>query len=158
MSTQSLTKHIEARIDELSGVWVALPRNYESGCAEALGATVTGNRYFDCELGAWRIELKKTRSGSMWFDLVRYSEALADPSLAHDVVTLVMRYTLVPVPQIRQVAIIRHERLIEALRLTPDVAEAIARLASCVPRSLNAQASLTWLDITKAADSVVARH
>jgi len=45
--------------------------------------------------------------------------------------------------------------LLSALGLTKDDARLITNLNKSVPRSLNAQASLTWLDLAAAADFVV---
>ncbi|MBA2384975.1 MAG: hypothetical protein H0V68_10000 [Actinobacteria bacterium] len=95
-----VTSKLAGVLPELRGEWISLSRHYEAACASALGAKPSQSPHHDCELGTIRIELKKTKSGGMWFDLVRYSTALLDGSVS-DVVTAVLRYTLVPQPHAR---------------------------------------------------------
>ncbi len=92
----------------------------------------------------------------MWFDLVRYSEAVVRPAVAEGVTTLVLRYKLLP-PVVTHVAAVAHHRLLDALRLDTTTAHVLLELRERVPRSLNAQAQLTWNDIAAASEFVLER-
>jgi hypothetical protein len=152
----ALKDMLGATLSRLRGPWIARRSHYETDCAAALGGTVATFSHWDCILpSGLKLELKKTQTGGMWFDLVRYSEAVLNPELASDVVTLILRYSLLPVPAITQVAAILHHDLLTALRLDADKARAVLALREAVPRALNAQARLTWTDLTAAANFVV---
>jgi hypothetical protein len=102
-----------------------------------------------------KVELKKTSNGGMWFDLVRYSKVILDPELAADVVTMILRYRLLPIPAVTHIAVILHDDLLRALRLDEQKARSLLNLADGLPRALNAQARLGWSDLTGAARFVV---
>jgi hypothetical protein len=153
---EQLRTQLEERLPKLRGLWVARRTNYEEECASALGGTVAASTYWDCILDSGlKLELKKTLRGGMWFDLVRYGRVILEPELAADVVTLILRYALLPIPAVTQIAVIEHDALLQALRLDEEKAQILLDLKRGLPRSLNAQASLTWLDLTSAANFVV---
>lgn len=148
---------LSVALPQLRGAWVAARSNYEAAVAEVIDADVIPARYYDCvmrETGL-RLELKKTSTGSMWFDLVRYSEAVLEPALAEGVVTLVLRYRRTPEPLVTHIAVAQHHALVAALNLDREVATQVRALRARTPYSLNAQASLPWGMICEIATRVI---
>jgi hypothetical protein len=151
-----LRSQLEEQLLGLRGSWISRQSHYEGDCANALGGTLAASTYWDCTLDSgMKIELKKTQNGGMWFDLVRYSKVILDPELAADVVTLILRYRLLPTPAVTHIAVILHDDLLKALRLDQEKARGILNLEHGLPRALNAQARLSWSDLTAAARFVV---
>jgi len=148
INLQNLRKHLQQSLPLLQGDWVSGKRKYESFFASAIGATFQEGRYWDCIWQGMHLELKM---GNIWLDLVRYSEYLLKrTSESHiKVVTLFMRYRQQRVTDIYAVST---ENLIRALNLSTQTAEDLLRIRDEVPRSLNAQASLTENDIRKIAE------
>lgn len=96
------------------------------------------------------IELKM---GNVWLDLVRYSEYLlkTTPESHIPVVALFMRYKEERITDIYSATV---EQLIKALNLSEETARDLLRINDEVPRSFNAQASLTDKDIRNIAESM----
>jgi len=94
------------------------------------------------------LELKM---GNVWLDLVRYSEYLLNrtPESKIPVVTLLMRYEE---GRITDIYAVTTEKLIKALNLSTRTAEDLLRINGEMPRSFNAQASLTEKDIRNIAE------
>lgn len=84
-------------------------------------------------------------------DLVRYSEYLLKqtPESHVEVVTLFMRYLE---QRITDIYAVTTKNIIRALSLSKRTAEDLLRIRDEVPRSLNAQASLTENDVRKIAE------
>jgi len=142
-----LKEQLQRSLPLLRGDWVSGKRKYESFFASAIGATFKEGRYWDCIWQGIYLELKM---GNIWLDLVRYSEYLLErtPESHVTVVTLFMRYKQ---QRITDIYAVSTENLIRALNLSTQTAEDLLRIRDEVPRSLNAQASLTESDIRKIA-------
>lgn len=150
----ALSTYIGHRFSRLHGSWVNINSGYERALAQTLGMQVSASRYWDATWDGRPIEFKKGRS--IWLDLVRYSEVL----LARDAATIGSVRTLFFEPtsdrlRIKRVACVESEDLIAALALNRSDAERLIELKDRLPRSLNAQASMTWSDVLAAASFVV---
>ena len=153
---EALKTQLQGQLLGLRGPWIGRRSHYEGDCARALGGTLAASTYWDCTLDSgMKVELKKTSNGGMWFDLVRYSKVILDPELAADVVTMILRYRLLPIPAVTHIAVVLHDDLLQALRLDEQKARNLLNLADGLPRALNAQARLGWSDLTGAARFVV---
>jgi len=143
-----LNQHLQRSLSLLRGDWVSGKRKYESFFASAIGATLQEGRYWDC---IWRGIYLELKMGNIWLDLVRYSEYLLKqtPESHFTVVTLFMRYKQQKVTDIYAVST---ANLIKALNLSERTAQDLLRIRNEVPRSLNAQASLTENDVRKIAE------
>ena len=150
---QDLKDHLQQSLPLLVGDWVSGKRKYESFFASAIGATFQEGRYWDCIWQGIYLELKM---GNVWLDLVRYSEYLLKrtPESYIPVITLFMRYKE---QQVTDIYAVSTEKLIRALNLSTQTAEDLLRISDEVPRSLNAQASLTENDVRKIAEFHVYR-
>ena len=145
---QDLKEHLQRALPSLQGDWVSGKRKYERFFASAIGATFREGRYWDCIWNGIYLELKM---GNIWLDLVRYSEYILKrtPESHVVVITLFMRYRE---QQITDIYAVTTENLIRALNLSTSTAEDLLRIKDEVPRSLNAQASLTENDVCKIAE------
>lgn len=147
-SLQDLKEHLQQSLPLLKGNWVSGKHKYESFFADAIGATFQDGRYWDCIWKGIYLELKM---GNIWLDLVRYSEYILKRTLESHIVvtTLFMRYRE---QRITDIYAVTTENLIKALNLSPRTAEDLLRIRDEVPRSLNAQASLTENDVLRIAE------
>ncbi len=145
---QDLKEHLKQSFPLLTGDWVSGKRKYESFFASAIGATFREGRYWDCIWQGIHLELKM---GNIWLDLVRYSEYVLKrtPESHVPVVTLFMRYKQ---QRITDIYAVHTDNLIKTLNLSTRTAEDLLRIKDEVPRSLNAQASLTENDVRKIAE------
>lgn len=145
---QDLKKHLQQSLPLLQGDWVSGKRKYESFFASAIGAKFQEGRYWDCIWRGIYIELKM---GNIWLDLVRYSECLLKrtPESCIEVITLFMRYRE---QRITDIYAVNTENLIRTLNLSTRTAEDLLRIRDEMPRSLNAQASLTEKDVRNIAE------
>lgn len=146
---QDLKEHLQRSLPSLRGDWVSGKRKYEPFFASAIGADFHEGRYWDC---IWQgIYLELLKMGNIWLDLVRYSEYLLKktPDSHIMVITLFMRYRQQKITDIYAVST---DRLINTLNLSETTAEDLLRIKDEVPRSLNAQASLTEKDVRKVAE------
>ena len=145
---QDLKEHLEESFPLMWGDWVSGKRKYESFCASVIGATFQEGRYRDCIWQGIHLELKM---GNVWLDLVRYSEYVLKwtPESHIPVVTLFMRYEQ---QRITDIYAVHTDNIVKALNLLPRTAEDLLRIKDEVPRSLNAQASLTEKDVRKIAE------
>jgi len=141
--------YLTERIGQLQGDWVAERKPYEGAICRALEMEEQAGRYWDARWGTYLIEFKK---GGIWIDLVRYAEVLlrANDDARQKTITLFF------LPNGRRDAIeevlgAETETLIRKMGLTEADAQALLSLHKRVPRSLNAQASLTVGDIRKLA-------
>ena len=145
---QDLKEHLKQSSPLLRGDWVSGKRKYESFFASAIGATFKEGRYWDCIWQGIHLELK---IDNIWLDLVRYSEYVLKrtPESHIPVVTLFMRYKQ---QRITDIYAVHTDSLIKALNLSTQTADDLLRIKDEVPRSLNAQASLTESDVRKIAE------
>jgi len=150
---QDLKEHLKQSLPILRGDLVSGKRKYESFFASAIGATFQEGRYWDCIWQGIRLELKM---GNIWLDLVRYSEYVLKrtPESYIPVVTLFMRYKQ---QRITDIYAVSTDSLIRALNLSIRTAKDLLRIKDEVPRSLNAQVSLTENDVRKIAEFHVHR-
>jgi hypothetical protein len=141
-----LKDHLSRVLPNLQGEWVAKKSAYEHGLCYALEMKEEKGRYWDARWGEYRIEFKK--GTSIWLDLVRYSEVFLQvtPEASQKTVCLF----LVPDGQRKQIVeiiCVDSSKIIQKLGLSEDIACFLRGLNKTVPRSLNAQASLTLSDV-----------
>lgn len=149
-----LEEHLKSNLDILSGDWIKQNSGYESSICQILGMITDTGRYWDARWNELFLEFKKGRS--IWLDLVRYSEILkrCNEEACREVLSLFF------IPdnersKIIEIICVKTESIIENLKLDEDFSETIIQLKDTVPRSLNAQASLTVADLRKIADFIV---
>ena len=149
-----LKQHLTQHMGSLRGSWVGRKSGYEPGLCAALGFSVeTKRRYWDASWNGYRIELKK--GTSIWLDLVRYSEIHLKANEDAACETLTLFFIPNGETAIGKVICVRTCDLISKLGLDVELARFLTMLQSKVPRSLNAQASLTVNDVTAIATFVV---
>lgn len=149
-----LKQHLATRMGALAGQWVESKSGYEAGLCAALGfSPETKKRYWDASWNGYRIEFKK--GTSIWLDLVRYSEIHLKVSGDASFETLTLFFIPNSHAAIGKVICVRTCDLISKLGLDDEAARFLIALQSRVPRSLNAQASLTVNDVTAIATFVV---
>jgi len=151
-----LKQHIASNKERLAGDWVTKNCSYDGGICNALNMEedTVNTRYWDASWNDCFIEFKKGKS--IWLDLVRYSEILLKLNKAATTETV----TLFFIPngdrtKIEEVIGVSTAKIIDKLGLTIEQAQELVALHRAVPRSLNAQASLTLLDVRNIACFVV---
>ena len=139
---EDLKSHLEDKKFNLQGDWVNKKDEYEIHLCRALVMKEDKNRYWDARWSNYFLEFKKGRS--VWLDLVRYNEMLLKiyPTAHNNVLNLFF------VPNINrslisEILCVETNELIRKLKLTEVFAEQLLALNKNLPRSLNAQASLT---------------
>ena len=151
-----LKEHLQKNIKNLNGNWVKKNTNYEEDICNIIEMNLDKNRHWDSEWNGLKIELKKGKS--IWLDLVRYSEYILENIGAGQKV-----FNLFFIPNIEKSYIdyiygVKTERIIRKLNLDEAVVKKIIDLRDTVPRSLNAQASLTPNDIKQISTFVINRN
>lgn len=148
-----LKKHITL----LNGDFVSKNSGYDGDICKIInGFDKATARYWDC---FWKeeslyIEFKKGRS--IWLDLVRYSEIILGKNDESNTQT----FTLFFIPDTNRYKIIEiigleTKKLIEKISLGRKDAVQLLDLNKTVPRSFNAQASLTVKDIKDISDFII---
>lgn len=128
--------------------------NYDGALCDILWMQVDTCRYWDARWNDHKIEFKKWTS--IWLDLVRYSEVVLKTTddAKYETITLFFipdkRKT-----RIQEVFWIKTSTLIAKLGLNHEIAQTLLELHRIMPRSLNAQASLTVKDIRMIADFAI---
>lgn len=143
-----LKQHLQSQLPRLRGEWLHSNSGYEDDICQVLGMQSSKCRYWDATWHNYRIEFKKGRS--IWLDLVRYSEISL--KLNEDACRETICLFFVPNKErsrIEEVICVETNALIKAVGLNQTQAESLMQLMEAVPRSLNAQASLTVNDIKK---------
>ncbi|GBE27444.1 hypothetical protein BMS3Bbin03_01369 [bacterium BMS3Bbin03] len=114
------------------------------------------SRYWDAKWTKENVHIEFKKGRSIWLDLVRYSEILLkiNDEVKEETVTLFFIPNNTKT-KIEKIVGMRTSNLIQKLRLTNSDAQFIINLSEKVPRSLNAQASLTVKDIQDIAYFVV---
>ncbi len=148
---EDMREHIRQNIKQCQGSWVGEKNGYESELCSALRIDLNQTRYQDATWNGYSLELKKgTR---IWIDLVRYAEILIEKQELNSPKSLCL--FCVPNNQKRVIAEIigvSNPKLLEKFALSDQQAKALLELRDHVPRQLNAQASLTVLDVRSIAD------
>lgn len=128
--------------------------NYDWALCDILWMQEDTWRYWDAQWNGYKIEFKKWTS--IWLDLIRYSEIVLWTTDNANIETI----TLFFIPdkdklKIQEVLWIRTTLLIERLWLDIEMAKILLEIHNTVPRSLNAQASLTVKDVRIIADFII---
>ncbi len=115
---------------------------------------INAARYWDAQWKTYYIKFKK--GISIWLDLVRYSETFLKINEDASKETL----TLFFIPnrkreRIEEIICVQTKSIIEKIRLTGEIASQLIKLNKAVPRSLNAQASLTKKDVRNLAEFII---
>jgi len=141
---ENLKNHLDKVKKKLVGEWVKTAK-YEEGFASAIGAKTEKSRYWDCVWQNVHLELKKSKSGLFWLDLVRYSEYLLkkNSDSQEPVITLFMIYHDQVITDIFATTT---DTIIQKINLLENSAKDLLRINKEVLRSLNAQACLTKAD------------
>ena len=141
-----LKSHLKTNKPYLTGSWVDRNASYEDDICLLLRMNPKKSRYWDAEWNGLFLEFKKGKS--IWLDLVRYSEIFlqVDTDASKETMTVFFIPNKART-QIEEIVVVDTKRLIEKLLLNTEVAKALIELNRMVPRSLNAQASLTLKDI-----------
>lgn len=152
-----LKELLKTHISLLNGNFVSKNSGYDGDICKIInGFNEATTRYWDC---FWKdeslyIEFKKGRS--VWLDLVRYSEIILETNNESSIET----FTLFFIPnnsrsKIVEIIGLKTIKLIEKINLDKKDAIQLLDLNKTVPRSFNAQASLTIKDIRDIADFIV---
>jgi len=128
--------------------------NYDWDICNILWIDEDTGRYWDAQFEGLKIEFKKWRS--IWLDLIRYSEIhlwINDNSKEKTI-------TLFFIPdkdrnKIIEIIGVSTDKIIWKLSLNKETSEILIELNNKMPRSLNAQASLTVKDIKDFADFII---
>ena len=142
----SLEKHLVKCKHLLTGEWIKNNSSYDGDICNLLQMEEDAVRYWDAIWNGLHIEFKK--GNSIWLDLVRYSEILTKSNDDAEKVT----FTLFFIPnkerdEIIEVIGVKTTDIISKIGLTETYAKELLLLNKAVPRSLNAQASLTKNDV-----------
>ncbi len=148
-----LKKHVAL----LRGDFVSKNSGYDGDICKIInGFEETTTRYWDCfwEEESLYIEFKKGRS--IWLDLVRYSEIILGKNEESNIQT----FTLFFIPdndrsKIIEIIGLETSKLIKKINLDKKDAIQLLDLNKTVPRSFNAQASLTTKDIRDISDFII---
>lgn len=149
-----LKQHLTNNKDNLIGEWIQNNSSYDGYICDILNMTEDTVIYWDAIWNEQYIEFKK--GNSIWLDLVRYSEILlkSNDDASKETITLFfipnkLRDT------IEEIICVKTKDLIKFINLNQDGAKQLITLNDKVPRSLNAQASLTKKDIRGIATFIV---
>ena len=141
-----ILQHLIDKQDELIGEWIKKNASYEQDICKILDMLPQRSRYYDATWGPYFIEFKKGKS--VWLDLVRYSETLLKTN--EDSMKETVTAFFVPSKdkmKIEEIILVETSSIVNALSLDKETAEIISSLNDKLPRSLNAQASLTLGDL-----------
>ena len=143
-----LQQHLKTQLPYLTGEWLYSNSGYEEGICKILSMKQSKSRYWDAVWNQHHIEFKKGRS--IWLDLVRYSEILLRLNEeAHKETICLFFIPTKSKGKIEEVICVETASLIKFVGITQLQAESLIQISGAVPRSLNAQASLTVNDISE---------
>lgn len=151
---KDLITHLERSINYLEGEWIKKNSSYDKYICELLNMTEDTCRYWDAIWNSYFIEFKKGKS--IWLDLVRFSEEILqiNDSAKKETITLFFIPNKTK-DKINKIIGLKTLKLIEKLKLDNNKANFIIQLNSNLPRSFNAQASLTLKDVLSLSDFVI---
>ena len=154
MIIKQLQQHLIDNKEYLIGKWIKNNSSYDGYICDILNMEEDTVRYWDAIWNNQQIEFKK--GNSIWLDLVRYSEILlqSNEDASKDTVTLFFIPNKTK-DKIEEVICVITKKLIEYINLDQEKAKQLILLNKNVPRSLNAQASLTKKDIRSIATFIV---
>ena len=140
---KDLIEYLKDKKNCLTGDFLKKNSNYETDLCNIIGFKEEQNRYYDAVWNGIKIEIKKGRS--IWLDLLRYGEILLGEG-DKDTITLFF------VPnrdknKIDKIIVVKTEKIIEKLKLDEEDSNRLKFLKNKLPRSFNAQASLTIKDV-----------
>lgn len=147
---EDIERHLGRLIHNLAGSDLKKNSGYEGSICDTLNMQISRCRYWDAEWKHHYIEFKKGRS--IWLDLVRYSEILLKMNKDASQETICLFFiprnrARTESTEIEEIVCVETNKLIEAVHLNKFQAELLLQVKDSVPRSLNAQASLTVKDI-----------
>ena len=151
---KKLEQYLQSTIHLLLGDFVRRNAGYEGMICNILEEfTEIRSRYWDAYWAEEDLYIEFKKGRSIWLDLVRYSEIKNRINENASIETV----TLFFIPDanrelITEILGIKTSRLIENLNISFKDAKFIQELNERVPRSLNAQASLTVNDIREICD------
>ena len=149
-----LRNHLSGRKLLLEGEWVLKKSGYEDDICRILGMKRETSRYYDASWNSYYLEFKKGKS--IWLDLVRYSEIVLKRGNDSSKETMTLFFpNSDDWSKITNIIGVQTKKIIEKLALNEDIANTMLKLKEHVPRSLNAQASLTIKDVKGIADFVI---
>ena len=146
-------------IENLKGSFVSKNSGYDNDiCNKLPGFTENTKRYWDAYWKTEEIYIEFKKGKSIWLDLVRYSEILLEINEEAKIKT----FTLFFIPNKERTEIVEiiglsTTKLIEKLNLNKDDVEKLLNLNKSLPRSFNAQASLTIKDIKIISDFIITK-
>lgn len=151
MDLNKLKNKLEADLKLLNGDWIKKNSGYDHYISNILNFIDNKGRYWDAIYDDYYIEYKK--GNSIWLDLVRYSETIlnANEDAKKETVTLFFIPDKLKI-KIQEILCVKTSIIIDYLKLDIDVAKDIVDIKEKMPRSLNAQASLTVNDIRQICD------
>lgn len=154
MIISELKHHLEKNKEKLIGEWIKKNSSYDNDICKILNMKEDTVRYWDAIWNNQQIEFKK--GNSIWLDLVRYSETLLqiNPDASKETLTLFFIPNSTK-DKIEEIICVTTKKLIEYIKLDKKKAKELILLKENVPRSFNAQASLTKKDIKKIARFIV---
>ena len=154
---QNLRTHLEKNIYNLKGEWVKKNSSYDKYICDILDMTEDTCRYWDAIWNSYFIEFKKGKS--IWLDLVRFSEEILKINSNAEKHTI----TLFFIPnkeknEILKIIGVKTSKIIKKLKLNEENAIFFIMSNENLPRSFNAQASLTIKDISEIADFIILKE
>lgn len=149
-----LKEHLSKNGNQLYGLWIRNNSSYDSDICDILEMNVSTGRYWDAQWNEYYMEFKK--GNSIWLDLVRYSEIFLkiNKDASKDTLTLFF----IPDKErkkIEEVICVETKSIIKKVKLTEEIAKQLINLNDVVPRSFNAQASLTKKDVRDLAEFII---
>ena len=137
-----LQKLIDNEVFKNKEFWIK-NSNYEEELCKLINMELKRTRYYDAIWNSLKIEIKKGRS--VWLDLVRYGEILLGKGEKNTI-------TMFIIPDktktnVHKIFLVKTEDIIKFLKINVEDAEFLLEIKEKLPRSLNAQASLTIKDL-----------
>ena len=154
---EKLKELLKLKIYDLKGDYIKKNSNYEEELSNRLWFKSDKWRYWDADFHWLKIEFKKWKS--IWLDLVRYAEIFLEVNDESKEKTI----TLFFIPDknkndIVEIIWIFTAKIIAKLSIDKNIANNLMILKERVPRSLNAQASLTLKDIREISDFTIDKN
>lgn len=155
-----LKEFLKEHIFVLNGSFVLKNSGYDKDICNLLPEFIENTkRYWDAY---WQVEdmfIEFKKGKSIWLDLVRYGEILLETNEEAKTKT----FTLFFIPnkertEIVEIIGLNTKKIIEKLNLNKDDVEKLLNLNQSLPRSFNAQASLTIKDIKAISEFIIIKN